>query len=149
MLIISILLFSILKALLAAKPFRSFWLGFAVFGCGYYAFVFGPWTTTWHSPFREVEISAYVVYPRPVLVTSYIVDLLVSSITGIPLSQLSSLSNDDAPELLERAECAVCMSHLLITPIIGLIGGVISRQMMIQLARAETSEPETKSIANK
>jgi hypothetical protein len=127
-------------AVLAAKQFRgtraAFWFGFAVLGWGYYFLAFGP-VDGWHLYDYEGRIDSFTPQVRPNLLTTDVVWEMSLGITSFPPQ---GVLNDSFNDVFIRSSW---IGHLLLTPIIGCLGGIASWVLALRSDRGERAQPRT------
>ncbi len=135
------LMFAILAVVQYPKRIRAFWLGFAVFGWGYYYAAFGPWEG-WPDP--DISNTPFQMV-SPDLLSNDLVGLVVRLVSNIPPRQSQGFLIQQSPEYQEHYICAGWIGHLLFTLIFAGIGGIISKQLMIKAEATSSNEAVDKA----
>jgi hypothetical protein len=125
-LVVGVLLVAPLAARYGRAADRAFWLGFAVFGWGYYSFACGPWDV-WRTSDDGGNLPYTEVHPN--LLSTDAVRFVVARTTKLPEPIDIPQGSLHSPEFVEKAVCAPWIGHLLVTLVIGWVGGTVSRHL--------------------
>jgi hypothetical protein len=139
---------ALLLSILLAKYSRSdspFYIGFAVFGWGYFLLAIGPWTfwiTSWVSG-RGIVLAtrAYVL-----LLSNYPIDFLAVHLA----SETVSVPVQGADAIVQSSDIAAGVGHILFVWLFGLVGGLMATYLSSRRgARSQEKEAPDEGSARR